>query len=242
MDDRLKHKIVAAKEHFERREFEHTEPLLLQILEKNDRLADIHNMLGIVRHERGDFDGAKEAFEHAVSLNPKYTEAILNLVVTCNDLGQYDEGRRIFEAMKASVGPSITGEVTDSFALGKIANMHADVAQAYAQIGRIDDAIAEIQKGIALRPTFADLHAKLGGLERDRGDLSAAHEAYERACSVNPAYTHARIQLGVTLFMLDRKAEAAEAFRTALENEPGHKVAAMYLRLVEGRLVDGRAP
>ena len=59
MDDRLKHKIVLAREHFERREFDHAEPLLLQVLEKNERLDDVLNMLGIVRHERGDFVAAR---------------------------------------------------------------------------------------------------------------------------------------------------------------------------------------
>jgi tetratricopeptide (TPR) repeat protein len=235
MDDRLKHKIVAAKEHFDRREYDHAEPLLLQIVERNDRLADVHNMLGKVRHERGDFEGAKEAFERAVEVNPTYTEAVLNLAVAYNDLGDYAAGREVFERLRASSTPSMTGGIEDSYALGKIANMHAATAQAYADIGYMDDAVRELQKATGLRPAFADLHARLGVLHRERGDLGEAQAAFEAACAANPNYVHARIQLGVTLFMLERKVEALEAFKRALDLEPSNKIAAMYVRLVEGR-------
>lgn len=235
MDDRIKHKLVLAKEHFDRREYEHAEPLLLQILEKIDRFADVHNMLGITRHARGDLAGAKDAFERAVELNPSYTEALLNLVVTCNDLGDYDMGRSVFERVRATQSPSVEGAVQDPYALGKIANKHAEVAQAYADAGFIREAIAELEKAVGLRPGFADLHVKLGSLLRDRGDLPAALAAFEAGCAANPRYAQAKVQLGITLTMLDQKAEARDAFNAALELDPDHKVAAMYLRLAEGR-------
>lgn len=235
MDERLKHKIVAAKEHFARREYDRTEPLLLQVLEKADSFADLHNMLGIVRHDRGDFAGAKAAFERAVELNPNYTEAQLNLVVVCNDLGDYDAGQAVFERLRGGTGAAVASSLKDAFALGKIANMHADLAQAYSHLGYLDEAARELQTAVALRPAFADLHARLGTLHRERGLLEEAQQAFEAACAANPEYTHARVQLGVTLYMRDRKDEAKDAFRHALSLDPKHKVAAMYLRLVEGR-------
>jgi tetratricopeptide (TPR) repeat protein len=236
MDDRLKHKIVAAKEHFDRREYDHAEPLLLQIVERNDRprRRAQHAGEGPVT-SAGDFEGAKEAFERAVEVNPTYTEAVLNLAVAYNDLGDYAAGREVFERLRASSTPSMTGGIEDSYALGKIANMHAATAQAYADIGYMDDAVRELQKATGLRPAFADLHARLGVLHRERGDLGEAQAAFEAACAANPNYVHARIQLGVTLFMLERKVEALEAFKRALDLEPSNKIAAMYVRLVEGR-------
>jgi len=235
MDERLKHKLVAAKEHFERREFERAEPLLLQILEKHDGFADLHNMLGIVRHDRGDFSGAKQAFERAVELNPRYTEAILNLVVACNDLGDYDGGRELFARLRAGSSPSVDGTVQDVFALGKIANMHADLAKGYADAGFAAEAIRELRTAVALRPGFADLHVKLGALLRDAGQLEAARASFQAACDANPQYVHGRVQLGLCLHMLQDKEGASMAFRAVLDGEPGHKIAAMYLRLVEGR-------
>lgn len=233
MDDRLKHKLVQAREHFERGELEHAEPLLLQVLEKADRFADLHNMLGIVRHARGDFGAARDAFERAVTINPHYTEALLNLVVTCNDMGDYAAGRAFYDTVRATAQPSDEGAVRDPYALGKIANMHSEVAQAYADAGYLDEAVAELRKAVALRPAFSDLHVKLGTFLRDRGDLEEARASFEAATAANPGYAAAWVQLGITLYMLDRKDEAKERFSRALELDPKHKIASMYLRLVE---------
>jgi len=65
--------------------------------------------------------------------------------------------------------------------------------------------------------------------------LGAALAAFEAGCAANPRYAQAKVQLGITLTMLDQKEAARDAFKAAIELDPDHKVAAMYLRLAEGR-------
>lgn len=235
MDERLRHKLVLAREHFERREFDHAEPLLLQVLEREPGLADAQNLLGIVRHERGEFGLARDAFEAAVRLNPKYTEALLNLVVTCNDLGDYDAGKRIYDEVRtgAAAGEGTPGR--DPYALGKIANMHADVAEAYAHAGYASEAVAELEKAVALRPTFVDLRVRLGCLRRDLGDLSAAEGAFRSAIAEKPSYAAAHVQLGITFYMMGSIDDAEASFQEALRWNATDKIATMYLRLVRDR-------
>jgi tetratricopeptide (TPR) repeat protein len=239
MDDRLRHKLLLAREHFERREFEHAEPLLLQVLEKAPNLADVHNMLGMARHERGEFEAAREAFEAAVRANPNYTEALLNLVVTCNDLGDYDAGKRFYESVKSGAGTDGSdpagGSSRDPYALGKIANMHADLSEAYAHAGYVEEAVLELEKAVTLRPTFVDLRVRLGCMHRDRGDLDAALFAFEKAIESKPDYAPAHVQLGITHYMRSDLDAARGSFDEALRLEPGGKIAAMYLRLVDSR-------
>lgn len=239
MDDRLRHKLLLAREHFERREFEHAEPLLLQVLEKAPGLADVHNMLGMARHERGEFGAAREAFEAAVRANPSYTEALLNLVVTCNDLGDYDAGKRFYESVKSGARPDATGPEVgssrDPYALGKIANMHADVSEAYAHAGYVEEAVHELEKAVALRPAFVDLRVRLGCMHRDRGDLDAAQFAFEKAIEAKPDYSPAHVQLGMTRYMRSDLEAARGSFLEALRLKPDDKIAAMYLRLVDSR-------
>ena len=202
------------------------------MLEKSDRFADVLNMLGLVRHERGDFTGAKDAFERAVGVNPSYTEALLNLVVVLNDLGEYDEARRVYERVRVTAQPTHEGSVSDPYALGKIANMHADIAKAYADAGFVDEAVAELRKAVGLRPSFADLHLRLGSLLRDRGDLVGARGAFEAAAAANPRFAQAQVQLGVTRYMMDDKVGAAASFAAALALDPENKVAQMHQRLL----------
>ena len=88
----------------------------------------------------------------------------------------------------------------DPFARGKIANMHADLGQAYAEAGFVHEAIEQYLKAVALCPSFADLRTRLGNLYRDAGDLAHAREQYQAAKDANPRYVQARVLLGVTLF------------------------------------------
>ncbi|WP_437481536.1 tetratricopeptide repeat protein [Sorangium sp. So ce1014] len=232
MDDRLKQLLVLGREHYERREYDLAEHALRQILEKTDRFADVFNMLGVILHERGDFLAAEAHFERAVQLNEHYTEALLNLAVTYNDLGKYEAARQVYSRIRRGEGD---GGVLDPFARGKIANMHADLAQAYADAGCAQEAIAELKRAVALCPTFVDLQLRLGTMYRDAGNLPLAREHYAAACDANPKYAPARVLLGVALHSLGASEHAIAEWHQALAIEPDNKTARMYLRMVEAQ-------
>ncbi|WP_438015974.1 tetratricopeptide repeat protein [Sorangium sp. So ce315] len=232
MDDRLKQLLVLGREHYERREYDLAEHALRQILEKTDRFADVFNMLGVILHERGDFLAAEAHFERAVQLNEHYTEALLNLAVTYNDLGKYEAARQVYSRIRRGEGE--TG-VLDPFVRGKIANMHADLAKAYADVGCAQEAIAELERAVALCPTFADLRLRLGTMYRDAGNLALAREHYAAARDANPKYARARVLLGIALHSLGAPDQAIAEWREALALDPDNMTAKMYLRLVEAR-------
>jgi tetratricopeptide (TPR) repeat protein len=232
MDERLKQLLVLGREHYERREYDRAERALRQVLEHTDRYADVFNMLAVICHDRGDFVAAETYFERAVELNPNYTEALLNLSVTYNDLGKYEAARQVYARVRG------TGKVEDGldpFVRGKIANMHADLAQAYSDAGLRSEAIEQLRKAVALCPAFADLQTKLGTLHRDDNNLTAARQCYEAARAQNPTFVPARVLLGVTLLALGATEEAAAEWREALTLEPENRSAKMYLRMVEGQ-------
>ena len=87
MDDRTKQLLTLGREHYEKREFDKAEHYLKQVLERGSAYADVYNMLGVISHDHGQFEEAQKFFEEALSINPNYTEAALNLAVTYNDLG-----------------------------------------------------------------------------------------------------------------------------------------------------------
>lgn len=237
MDEHTKQLLLLGREHYERRELEKAEHMLRQVIEKEDRLADVHDMLGVICHARGNFPQAERHFERALSINPGYTEAALNLAVTYNDRGKYEAARQVYARIKGA--PSGPLPVLDPFARGKIANMHAEVGQAYADAGLIREAIAEYEKAVGLCPQFADLRTRLGSLLRDVNDLARAREQYESAVDARPSYVPARIQLGVTLLALGETDAAAEQWHKVLEIEPTNPRAKMYLRIMaSARAVD----
>src|SRR3954465_13438674 len=194
MDERVKELLVKAREHYQKRELDKADYLLREVVEHSDNFADVHDMLGVIAHSRGDLPAAQRYFERAVAINPSYTEALLNLAVTYNDLGKYDQARDVYVKVR-KLGSGTTGVQLDPFARGKIANMHADLGQAYADTGLLHEAIEEYLKAIALCPTFADLRTRLGTLYRDSGDLARAREQYQAAKEANPRFVQARVLL-----------------------------------------------
>lgn len=232
MDERTKELLILGREHYQKGEYERAEHVLGQVLEKTDRYADVHNMLGFILHSRGDLVAAERHFERAVELNPIYTEALLNLAVTYNDLGKYEASRHVYARIKKADGQS---GIFDSFARGKIANMHADIAQAYLDVGGREEAIVELKKAVALCPTFPDLWTRLGTIYRDMGNWAFAREAYETAMNAAPQYVQARILLGVTFLSQGSQEEAIAAWNAVLAIEPENKSAKMYLRMAEAQ-------
>jgi tetratricopeptide (TPR) repeat protein len=231
MNERVKQLLVLGREHYAKREFEKAEQLLRMVLEEEDRYADVHDMLGVIAHSRGNFLVAERHFERALEINPSYTEAALNLAVTYNDRGKYEKARDVYSRIK--VGASGTTAGLDPFARGKIANMHADLGQAYYDAGLAREAIGELEKATALCPHFADLQTRLGAILRETHDMPGARARYEAALAHKPTYVPALLQLGVTLLSLGDTNGAEANWKKVIELEPENSQGKMYLRMLE---------
>src|SRR6266542_953431 len=190
------------------------------------------NMLGVIHHGHGRFTQAQEMFEHALKINPAYTEAALNLAVTYNDLGKYQQAKDVYaQAIAHSRAEPMQ---LDPFAKGKIANMHARVSDAYARIGMNTEAAREYRKALELCPTFVDIRTKLASVLRDMGDKEAAVQEYQLVKEQSPKYLPARVNLGVTLYSLGRKDEAKVEWEAVMVEDPENKSCRMYLDILKG--------
>ncbi len=235
MDEHLKQLLALARQHFEQNEYDKAEYLLRQVVEQNDRFADVYNMLGVIAHSNGDFERAQKNFERAVELSPSYTEARLNLMVVCNDLGRYDQARGLYAALRDTG----SGHAPDNFAMGRIANMHAEIAQAYSDIGMPSEATRELEKAVALRPAFLDLRTKLAVVYRDAGDLSRAKEHLRIARETDANFVQARLAFASILLQEGQLALAKAELEEVLRIQPNHKIAQMYLRTT--KIAEGSA-
>ncbi|HTE54288.1 MAG TPA: tetratricopeptide repeat protein [Kofleriaceae bacterium] len=232
MDDRLRQLIALGRDHYSAGEYDKAEQYLSQVVKENRGFADIFNMLGVIFHDQGRFAEAEEAFENALRINPGYTEAALNLSVTYNDRGKYHKAREVYAGAMSHSHQQPSS--MDPFALGKIANMHADLGVAYADLGRHQDAVRELQRALELCPTFIDIRTRLGNVYRDMGDGEAALVQYTQVKGAKPDYLPARLALGVTLYSLGRRDDAIAEWEGILERQPDDRRAQAYLRMVRG--------
>jgi hypothetical protein len=115
---------------------------------------------------------------------------------------------------------------------------HYGVAQGLGAAG--DPAVVEehYREAIRLNPGFKEARNNLGILLAKRGDLEGALLLFQEAVRARPRAAHLHANLAVTLERLGRTAEAAQAYRRALELDPGDREARAALE----RLGSGRAP
>ena len=69
------------------------------------------------------------------------------------------------------------------------ARPHNNLGMAYCEKGRLDEAIAEYKKGLAISPNHARIHSNLGVAYDEKGWLDKAITEYKKALTINPDLT-----------------------------------------------------
>jgi tetratricopeptide (TPR) repeat protein len=233
MDADIKHNLTVGREFYAAGDYAKAEPHLLDVLKHHDGFADVHNMIGVIRYQRGQVEVARASFERALEINPRYNDAALNLAVAYNELGRYDEAKAVYtRAAGGDEKDPAQIEKLDSFVRGKIANLHSDLGQAYAAVGLLDRAATEYRKALDLCPTFVDIRVRLGTTMRDAGDVDGAIEELTAVRDTAPDYLPGRINLGVTLWQSKRVDEAKAEWEFVLQKDPDNRSAKLYLAMV----------
>jgi predicted TPR repeat methyltransferase len=90
------------------------------------------------------------------------------------------------------------------------------------QQGRTDEAMALLEKSLALAPAQADGYSNLGIVVQAAGKLELAIAAYQRAIAIDPGHANAYSNLGVVLRAAGRPSESEAAYREAIRLNPRH--------------------
>jgi len=212
---------------FDAGDYAEAERLLLRVLDHNTTYANVYHMLGVIASLRGASQRAVDLFRRALSLNPRYSEAQLNLAITLADMGAYD-------AAAAEMGTLRSREPGDAdrpgpAVLGKLANAHADLARKYHALGMYAEAVGEYDKALQLCPNFPDIHNRRAASCRELRDYAGARASLARALELNPRYVEAYVNLGRLHQRMGHLTEAVAAWERALEFNPTHPLARIYL-------------
>jgi predicted TPR repeat methyltransferase len=90
------------------------------------------------------------------------------------------------------------------------------------QQGREGEALALIERSLALVPAQADWHSNLGIVLQSNGRLDDAINSYRRAIAIDPSHANAYSNLGVLLRATGQPIEAEAAYREAIQLNPEH--------------------
>ena len=200
------------------------------LLETRSGFADVHYRVGILLERKGDLPGAARSLKQALRINPEYSEALLALASLYERQGDYRRSREIAERARAS-GRAVEGGL-DFTTRGKLANLQAELGDAYREAGEGSEAIEAYRKALDRCPGFHDIRMRLGTALRDAGLPHQAISEFEQILRDDPDYLEAAVQRGLTLYSLGRGEDAVGAWRAVIERDPGQREALMYLRLV----------
>jgi len=230
MDARqLKQQMQQATALFQAGRYDEAEVLLLEIIKHTPLYANIYNMLGFIYSQRNSPDKAVEVFRQALTINPRYTEARLNLAITLADMGAYSEALR--EYGLAREGEEAKASSLPTHAQARLANAHAELAKAYQELGLYPQAVQEYEKAIGLAPLFPDLHCNLARCYMEAGDGDQAQTALKHALELHPTYADALVQLGLLHYQRRETSQAVSTWEKALTADPANVLAQIYLRM-----------
>jgi len=212
-----------------------------RLLETRRSFADVHYMMGTLLERKDDLELAAQSLREALRLNPSYAEAMLALASIYERLGNFDRSREIAERARATARPT-TG-VIDATTRGKLANLHAQIGDAYREAGDLNESVEAYRKALDRCPTFHDIRNRLGIALREAGLPDRALSEFRRVLRAKPDFLDSAVQLGLTLYTLGRANEAIEQWTAVLQRDPQRADARMYLRLVRTRAkFDEEAP
>lgn len=229
----LKDDYLKGLEFFEKKDYEQAKKYFLKVMEEGgSNFPDVLNKLALILSFEGDRETAITYLKKALEINPKYTEAAVNLAYLLNEIGKYEEAMEIKNKLHHLYDERFKRNI-DPFVLGKIANMHSEIAERYIEIGYTHEAIEELKKALKLRPHFIDIRTKLAVLYREVGDIDSAIEHLTQSILENPNYVPAYIQLGLTYYVMGEKELAKKQWDKALELDPNNAVAKIYINMLK---------
>ena len=163
---------------------------------------EAHRQLGVVLADQQQIDAAVVEFRRAIALRPTSPLGYSAMGLALFSASRYAQAAEVFEEL-VKVAP-------DSF-LG-----YSQLGTVYHAMGRVDDALANYRKAIAIRPSAA-AYTNIGVLLHERGDFAGAVQAYEQALAIRANSHIAHRNLGDALLRLGRSREARNAYLNAVK-------------------------
>lgn len=230
MDARPDHLLKAARERFDAGDPYGAIHLLSELVASGKAFADAHNLHGLCLAMVGQPAQALLAFDEALARNARYVDAHLNRALTLNELGRYEEAADAFRAAQELGKVDHTG--FSAPVASRLANLHADLAEAYVEAGGLPSALAQLELAVVLRPEFADLRYRLARLCMEGGELERARQELDTIVAQRPQFVDAIAALGMTSYLMKDLAAARSCWERCRELAPEDKRIGAYLALL----------
>ena len=178
---------------------------------------------GVDLYQRGDLQGAIQAFEQEVLVNPGNATAY-------NNLGFLSYQQQHWSQSLAACQKAV--ELKPDYA-----EAYWNMGFAYEQQGQYPEAIQAMEKGIELSPLGnSGVYSNLGNMYARLERYEDATNAFQNAVLYNPEDAIAHNNLGVVRFKIGHFEDAVESFRRSVEIDPQYEEAKRNLEMALSRV------
>ncbi len=207
------------------------EPLLNQPTLLNSKNPEVLQMLATIYYDQGKFNKAISTFKKALEIEPSYTDAAVGLSIILNDIGRYDDARRIFDQAKAQLDAK--KQAAEPNTNEKFAAKHAELADMYLQYKRFEESSEQYIKAISLSSKKVDLILRLAECFVQAGQKDRAIKELKSLLQADPRLSAPRLKLGLILYNSHHIAEAVDQWENILRYEPKNPEAIRYLKMAQ---------
>ena len=204
--------------------------LLEEIVASGRAFADVHHLIGVSLSLLGRADEALVQFERALELNPRYLEALIHQGLVLAELGRREEAEESFRQAAESVAPPAAGLPAPVAA--RLANQHAELADAYAEAGALTRAVEQYERALELGPGFHDLRYRMARVMLEAGRALEAREALEEVVKARPNFVDAEAALGLAHFLSGDSMAARDIWHACLARRPENARVEAYLAML----------
>jgi tetratricopeptide (TPR) repeat protein len=223
--------LSAAREHFKESRHKPAEALLNQLILRNFKHPEVFHMLGTIYYDQGKFNKAIRSFRRALEINPSFTDASVGLSIILNDLGKYDDAKKVFDEAKVMLDQrSLEG---DPYINEKLSVKHDELAELYFRYRRYNEALEQYLKALQLSGRKAEITMKVADcyILLEQPDKAIKH--LRDITRDYPDYLPARLKLGKTFYDAHRIPEAVDQWEAVIGRDPDNHQAKDYLRLAQ---------
>jgi tetratricopeptide (TPR) repeat protein len=168
--------------------------------------ADDFLIQGRDKYEKGDYQGAIQAFNQAIQLNPNYEDAYLSRGATRRNLGD-NQGASADYDQALRIAPNF-------------AEVYVNRGVTRSELGDKQGAIADYNQALQINPNLAYAYYNRGTARYELGDNQGAIADYNEALRINPNFAEAYNNRGRPRYGLGDKQGAIADFNEALRINP----------------------
>ncbi|MDC0980100.1 tetratricopeptide repeat protein [Bdellovibrionales bacterium] len=224
----MKEMLEMAKGHFIDNRYGPAETILNQLVLNGQKNPNIFHMLGTIYYDQGKFNKAIRSFKRALEIDPAFTDASVGLSIILNDLGRYDEGRKVFDEAKTMLTSKGDG---DPYVDEKISIKHDELGELYFQYQRYGEALEQYFKALNLSSRKPELTMKLVECRIKLEEYDKAIKMLRELNREFPDFALGQLKLGMIYYDSQQLPEAVEQWESVLAKDPNNIAAQDYLRL-----------